>query len=72
MPIIATKTIIGLTAAATALGSMVGGGIAGDVDQTYTMAMDYADTKIEQVTKVLAYEELGKIDAIKYGGNTHP
>ena len=66
MPIIATKTIIGITAATTAISSMVGGGIVGDIDQTYIMAVDYADTRIEFAIEEIVQNELSVIDSKKY------
>lgn len=67
MPIIATKTIIALTAAATAIGSMIGGGVVGDIDQTYIIASDYAETKIELVIEEMVENEFSRIDSQRLG-----
>lgn len=67
MPIIVTKTVILFTAATTTLGSLVGGGIAGDVDQSYTVAAQYAETRIERYVDDIVSDELGKINVRKYG-----
>lgn len=66
MPIIATKTIIGITAVSTAISSMIGVGIVGDIEQTYIMAVDYADKKIEVAIEEIVRNELSVIESKKY------
>lgn len=63
MPLIATKTIIGLTAAATAIGSMVGG----DIEQKYAIASEYVESHVELVVEGMVQEEMSKIDTQRLG-----
>lgn len=69
MPIILTKTVIGATALATALSSAIGAGVAGDVDQTYIMAVDYVDSHIEEYLEREIYSDADKVNGNRYGSH---
>ena len=62
MPIIAAKTVVGLTFVATT----VVGGVAGDVHETVGLASKYAGAKIELAMKSIAADEFSDSDVAYY------